>query len=319
MLCLWGGCAVYWFLGAAIIRGEESAPPPPVLHEYLPEISADQPLDERFYGVEGDSTELPEAIVYDGEILLAPSGGPPRSGERVLWALPGSEPRSRPLPRFRPDRRTELVEPGSYDFVFMPTIAPYKRVVGLDAVVLGRDGVTPVLELQSAETAVPPALGDDTSLRRGGTQTDRQAQNNPSLRDHFWGSVVVDFESGQTAALPSVSPDSRVISFEVDPPSPVELRRDGAGNFYAVAGADGVGLVRIVYLMDAPQSYFNHPIPEIPADTHADRIAELPASIKRRALRFSGELGLSRGDGLRRTLEVLTGYFRSFEETDASS
>ncbi len=279
----------------------------PVLHEYVPDPGA----EESTLLVSGHGDQA-TAIVYDGQVLPAPEGGALRSDERAISAAPdpsapdpsgGGTPPPAPA-SYRPDRVTSLDGAVSFYAVFTPTVAPFKRMTALDQVAVDADG-TPFLRIASTATRRVPVVG--VSAR----PPDRRA------RDRFWGSVVIDFARGRRAPLPSVSPESRILSLRTEPPSPVHVEKDGADNYFLVAdGPLPASQVRAVYLMDAPQGYFNMPIPDAPSDELADEVPPMPDSVRARALRFAGELGLSRGQGLRLVLDTLVAYFRSFEESE---
>lgn len=272
----------------------------PVLHEYVPGAGDDE-LSEL---VQGRGSE-PAALVYRGEIIPPPDGGPRRPGEEPMRAQPGDgegrEEPGRRSPAFRPDRVTALEGTLGYATVFSPTIAPFKRVTALDAVVEGEDG-TPVLGVADPRTRPVPLVG----------------ANAPSdePRDRFWGSVVLDFASGRRVPLPSVAPESRVLTLRTEPEAQVRVEKDAADNFFAVLEAGPRREVRATFLMDAPQRYFGMELPEVTSDALASEVFELPEATRRDALAFAAELGLHPGDDLRTVLETLTRHFRAFVESD---
>jgi len=284
-----------------------------VLHEYIPN-AGDAELD----AVLGPGGE-PAAIVYDDTILTAPEGGARRDDERAMSAMPGDgqgrEEEGRRSPTFRPDRVTSLEGTLGYFETFTPAIAPFKRVSALDAVVT-MDGGTPVLGVSSLRTSRLPI--------EGATSTPPDARE----RERFWGSVVLDFRAGAIVPLPSVSPESRILTLrtellgdargasvgdEVD----LEVHRDDAGSYFAVAPPGVRGEVRVVFLTDAPKDFFRMAeLPDVPSDTFADEVFALEPRVREDALLFARELGLSPGQSYRRTLPILVEHFRSFEESD---
>ena len=273
----------------------------PVLHEYVPDASDDE-LAPFVRGADGE----PEGIVYDGEILDRPQGGARRDDERALNGLPGDgegrEEPGRRSPSFRPDRVTALEGTLGYFAVFNPTITPFKRVTALDAVVQA-DGGVPVLGVaEPARTSVPIESADAPA-------PDARA------RDQFWGNVVLDFSAGNAVPLPSVSPESRVLSLRTEPAVTLRIEKDAADNFFAVASDHVRSEVRVIFLMDAPRDYFAAPIPNVPADVRADEVFPLDDAVKRDALTFARELGLGPRSTLREVLETLTRHFRSFVES----
>ncbi|MCU0673135.1 MAG: hypothetical protein MUE69_10130 [Myxococcota bacterium] len=290
-----------------------------VLHEYIPN-AGDAELD----AVLGPGGE-PAAIVYDDTILTAPEGGARRDDERAMSAMPGDgegrEEEGRRSPTFRPDRVTSLEGTLGYFETFTPAIAPFKRVSALDAVVT-MDGSTPVLGVSSLRTSRLPV--------EGASSTPPDARE----RERFWGSVVLDFHAGAIVPLPSVSPESRILTLrterlyssagassadgtsagdEVD----LEIHRDDAGSYFAVAPPGVRSEVRVVFLTDAPKDYFRMAeLPDVPSDTFADEVFALEPRVREDALLFARELGLSPGQSYRRTLPILVEHFRSFEESD---
>ncbi len=285
-------------LAASLARADDG----PTLHEYVPDLEADEGTL-----LVSSGGEVPEAIVYDGEILPRPELDPLRRGEPAMLAGAGDgrhrEEPGRRSPSFRPDRVTHLDGTVGYYEAFSPRISPFKRVTALDRVELAEDG-TPILTIADPGRARIEPVGAALEPIDG------------LPRDRFWGSVLLDFREGGVVPLPSVSPESRILSVETDPAIPIELWRDGADNFYASAPGAGGGPVRVVFLTDAPRAYFGRPIPDAPVAALAAHVVALPPSVQRDAETFAAELSLSRGTSYRTALETLTRWFRSFEESE---
>lgn len=278
-----------------------------VLHELVPNLGA----DEGSSLVSSRGAE-PAAIVYGGELLRAPEGGPLRSDERAMDPTPGDgrerDEEGRRSPTFQPDRVTALHGAVPYFEVFTPAITPYKRVTSLDEVRLDASGV--------------PYLAVSSRPR------ERVAVEGPGVRapdardrDRFWGSVVLDFTDGREVPLPSVSPESRILSLRTEPETALHVERDGAGNFIAVL-EDGVAAneVRVVFLTDAPRTYFGFDEgqrwPEAPSDALGEPLTPLPARTARDAQAFAAELGLHRGMPFELAMDGLVRHFRSFAESE---
>ena len=281
----------------------------PVLHEYVPHASDDDLPDP----ITGGPSEEPAAILYEGEILPPPEGGARRPDERAMRGAPGDgegpESPGRRSPTFRPDRVTALEGMLGYYTVFTPTIAPFKRVTALDAVVRAPaiDGgePAPVLGLAAPRSAPVPLAGADAP------------PPDPRPRDRFWGSVVLDFSTGLRVPLPSVSPESRVLTLRSEPELALRVEKDGADNFFVVAPEGTRGEVRATFLMDAPRGYFNvAAIPSVPSDVYAHELFALEDSVRADALAFAAELGVAPGDPLDAVLGALTAHFRAFEESE---
>ncbi len=296
------GVGLLLALGGAVALAQDV-----VLHELVPNLGA----NEGSSLVSGRGAE-PAAIVYDGEILRAPEGGPLSAGERAMEAAPGDgealEEEGRRSPTFHPDRVTALHGAVPYFEVFSPAITPYKRVTSLDAVRLSDDGV-PFL-----------SIGHPARER---VEVDGPGSQAPDgrARDRFWGSVVLDFRGGREVPLPSVSPESRILSLRTEPSTAVHLERDGAGNYLAVLDPGAAaGEIRAVFLTDAPRSFFGfddqRSWPVARADALGDEVTPLPAPVARDAERFAAELGLAREMPFQAALSELTRHFRSFEESE---
>ncbi|MDQ3036969.1 MAG: transglutaminase domain-containing protein, partial [Myxococcota bacterium] len=284
----------------ALARADDS-----VRHEYVPDVES----DEGTLVVSSGGPE-PAALVYDGEVIPAPDGGALRPHEeRAMQATPGdghsTEEVGRRSPSFRPDRVTELNGQVGYFAVFTPTISPFKRVTALDGITLAPGGV-PVLAIADR--------GPRTRAEVVGTQ-DPPPDWRP--RDLFWGSVVIDFTGGPEAPLPAVSPESRLLTVRTEPETRVHFERDGADNFFVVLDepAGAVSEVRIVFLTDAPRTYFGTDLPTGPANALEGEVPQVPPSVQRRGEEFAATLGLRRGMRFDRTLSTLVEWFRSFEES----
>lgn len=285
-----------------------------VLHEFVSDVDPDEAV-----AALAEGQAAPEAILYDGEVLPAPvadaAGGAPAmvaaAGDGALGEAPG-----RRSPTFKPDRLTQLEGTLSYFASFTPSIAPFKRVTALDAVLLDADGVTPVLGIRDARRQRVPIEGADA------------APPDPRPRDRFWGEARLDFSAGRAVPLPSVSPESRILSLRTEPETDLAIERDAAGNFYAVLehppkrrtdtgqGAAGPELF-LAFLTDAPRAYFGAELPRVPVGVLARELPPLDAGIRARALEFAAELGITPRSDLASALSALTQHFRAFEESKA--
>ncbi len=274
----------------------------PLRHEYIPHLSSDEGTL-----ITSWASAEPRALVYDGEVIRAPEGGALRSDERAMRASPGDgrgmEEVGRRSPSFSPDRVTEIRGEVGYFEVFTPTISPFKRVTALDGVAMGGNGV-PVLAIadRGPRVRVDP-LGTQSPAPDGRT------------RDLFWGNVVIDFTTGREAPFPSVSPESRILSVRTEPVTQLHFERDHADNVFVVLDEPAAHMVRIIFLSDAPRSYFGTELPSAPVDALIHEVPQVPRAIERRALQFARTLGLGRGERFDRTLETLVHWFRSFEES----
>lgn len=275
-------------------------PPDPVVHEHVPDAREDEDLGI----VSQDEGDEPAAIVYDGELLPAPPGGPRESGEEPIA---GGNDSASQRPSFRPDRQTDLDGQLHYQSSFNPSVAPFKRTTALNAV--ESHGGIPVLVLHEGTRRSEPIRG---------TGAPRDVP-----RDRFWASVVLDFRQGREAPFPSVAAGMRVLTLRTEPEGiDIGLERDSADNLTAVLRAAPRGGVpaeiRVVALVDAPRSYFATTIPEVSSDALAANIPgdALPRELHTAGLQFAREIGIDPGAPLPEVLSRLTEHFRSFEESE---
>jgi transglutaminase-like putative cysteine protease len=279
------------------------AQPRETLHEFVPDVRADEAVS-----LSAPGEVEPTAILYDGELIPAPGDGALADDERPMTAIAGDgvgpDEAGRRSPTFRPDRMTSLEGTLGYYSVFSPTIAPFKRVTALDGVLL--DGGVPVLSVY------------DDSRRPVSVLTHDAPPPDDRPRDRFWGSVVLDFTNGREVPLPSVSPESRILTMRTHPYTELELRKDAADNFFAFApGRLTANQVRVTFLTDAPREYFNAEVlPEVRADFLAAEARPLPPGLQERAEGFARELGLDRSDSVADAVRTLTRHYREFEESE---
>jgi transglutaminase-like putative cysteine protease len=268
----------------------------PVLHEYVPEEAADE-LEALVSDGAGGASSV---VVYDGEVFPAPQGGGQRADERPMGAAPDGAGG----PAFRPDRLTELEDVLGYYAVFTPSVAPFKRVTALDAVRMDGDGRTPVLAVHDPHTRALRVEGEGVPAPDG------------RPRDQFWGNVILDFRDGRRVPLPSVSPESRILSARAEPEVPLRFEKDGADAYFvSVVGPVPAAPVRVIFLTDAPRAHFGATLPPVAADVLAHEVPPMPPSVRARARAFAGELGLAPTDPLPKVLTTLARHFRSFEES----
>jgi hypothetical protein len=283
--------AVFWLCGLCI------ACESPRSHTYIPRLSASE--------LTAFGATTPDDLLAGGLKLPRPPGGPLRQDEeKPMLAGPspqgGRQEPGRRVTGFRPDRVTDLEGTLGYFEVFTPAITPFKRVSALDAV--GLDGATPVLGVGDPVRRPVPVEGLDAP------------PPDPRPRDRFWASVVLDFSEGNAVPLPTVSPESRLLSVQSDNRA-LSFERDGADNFFAVASLVGVRQVRVTYVIDAPRSYFGGALPHARTDALAAELYPLPEKVERDALTFARELALWRGMDSATALRTLVEHFRSFVES----
>ena len=275
-----------------------------LLHEYIPNVRP----DEADRAISADVDAAP-TIFYNGRPVEMPKDAPIASDERALPTSATDDQKSRTalnqrISRFFPDRTTEFKGSLSYYDVFNPSIAPFKRTTAMGVVRLTEEKKIPVLERL------------DTTRHRVPTEDVYVDPPDQRPRDRFWGDVFLDFSGSTIAPMPSISPDSRILFVDTSPRTALIFEKDGDDNFYAVA-SDGARptRVRLRFITDAPRSYFGTAIPQLASTVLENEISPLPTSISKSAKAFARELGLARGDDLKKVIHTLTRHFRSFEES----
>lgn len=209
---------------------------------------------------------------------------------------PGGEP-TEPDPReglgseAHPDRDTGREGTLHYNEVFDPSVVPFKRNRALDAV-----GADYVLRVSSARMERLEPTGN--RLERG--------------REVFWGSLLLDGEAGRRVPIPSVSPESQILSYQANPAQTVVFERDAAGNYYATPELDG--RLRLVFVTDAPAHWFGRALPR---DARAEDVPralrpKLPRPIHAEALAVARQIGVTPEMGYVPALEALVAWFRAF-------
>ncbi len=280
----------------------EDDPTPPTLHQDLPAPPAtalnsgdsNQPI----FGAAPSSGQNPTAFADDGKILPKPSADPARAPDEPVFGTK-SFAADRDT-EWNPDYETGPENTLQYVTVFNPTVIPFKRMSAMDGV---KDDYT----LFTATGA------GRTELTVGGSQT-------PD-RDLFWGSLAIHLETGTEVPIPSVSPDMRILSYEVSPRKvALSFSKDGADNFYVRSDEPGVsGEFRLVFLADAGAAYFGAPVPrgyrvsDLAAMHDTPDMPALPARARAMAERGLRNLGIHRGMPLHEALDKLVYYFRAFE------
>lgn len=189
----------------------------------------------------------------------------------------------------------------TYREVFTPSISPFKRVNAYDAVdELGRLVVR------------------DPSLRpvRVGEVPSRWART-PVAR--FTGEVQVELSPSAPTPIPSVGAEQALVSFRTEPETPVAFFHDSAGNLFV--RADTARTVRLVYVLDAPQSTFVMPgVPSTPVgsiDFHGlAPPPNVPQFLATSADAVLTRVGVQRHEPYNSLLPRLVEYFRRFRDAE---
>ena len=268
-----------------------------VLHEHVVAPTRGQARIVRGDNPKGEGDKKPAAnptaIRQDDKIIASPPlGQPPSAGEVVHGDRSFAADRETEA---RPDYLTQADGTLHYVEVFNPSIVPFKRMSALDTV---GDGYT-----------LAGAGRDLRTIAVGG-------QTAPD-RDLFWGSLVVDLpEGGKQVAIPSVAPDMRILSYEVQPRARLVFARDAADNFYLRADDGARGQHRVVFLVDAPAVYF---APKVPGGVSLVEVARkrpplpLPEHARASATVMLARLGITADMSADRAVGRLVDYFRGFQ------
>ena len=209
---------------------------------------------------------------------------------------------------FAADRQTSMTPDSNtgpdgtlhYVSVFNPDVLPFKRMSVFDSV--------------DESYRLFPGKPATSSIPVGGV-TDK-------TRDRFWGSVLIKLQPGVDVPLPSVAPDMRILSYEINPKIRLEFSKDGADNFFVRSDeSNASGTYRLVWLCDANAGYF---APALPSGPYTPRMIatmtppylkrDMPEIQKRAAKVTLDKLEIDPGDDLGSAFNKLVGYFRGFKE-----
>lgn len=287
------GTLGYTVLGVPRVRASDNPASQPVLHQPVPDITAE----------EVQAALVRHGLAGAGSPGRAPLGdGPALTGEGSDSGRgTGQDTPGRRTSRFRPDRQTGLSDPQPYTASFDPSVAPFKRVSAFDGLTVAADGRTPLLVVAQPNRRLVHVL---------------QRSRVESGYTRFVGEAEVNFSAGPAVPLPTVAPEVVMRQLAVLPPGPIEVERDGADNYVLVLhGPAPQQPVRVSFEMDVPDAYFGAPVPAVPLRELPPLTAALPRGIRRRGLQVASKLGVTRSSDLRTAVHRLTRHFRSFEES----
>ena len=278
--------------------------PHPVPHEPIPELAGERPAT-----IGGSGGGTPAAINAGDKVLPRPSldGDEPRAGSRSHEPVLGhggfAADRDTTM---RPDENTGRDSTLHYVTVFNPSVLPFKRMSALDQVAGDQT-------LHVASTAL-------VELPVGGT-------TDPRTRDRFWGDVLVELAPGRDVPLPSVAPDMRILSYDVQPRIALHFSKDGADNFFVRSDDPGAaGTYRLVFLADADAGYFAPNLPphamrvrDVATQTPPELRVAFPEALRADADRTLERIGIDRDEDLGVAFNKLVGYFRAFQPGEIAS
>jgi hypothetical protein len=256
----------------------------PVLHEFVKIEPAAVARGKQLLPSENGVSDVPRGIVYKDEVLPQPSANPELSQKQTNM-VPDSD-------TVVPDNETEKEGVLKYEEVFNPAITPHKRNRAIDSV-----NEQANLVIRDSTLRPIPVIGNTSDPDR----------------DLFYGALDLILTAGQAQPIPSVSPESRILSYKTTPNVSLRFYQDSADNFYVMS--DESITLRLVFLTDAPKDYFNGEIPAVTlADVPSSMAPYVPPQLKKKAEKVIDAVGLSRKEtSYKIIVEKLIEYFSSFE------
>ncbi len=257
----------------------------PILHERIPP----DPQEDVALSVALDG-DLPAALNTPSGFVRAPD---PR---RPVSPSEASSTRDVPDSTFRPDRDTRRPDVLPYDDPFVPSTAPFKRLIAYDTVAPDFTlGVREPRLVAMSTHAMPASDGSD---------------------EQFYANMVLDLLPGRHLRIPSVGPGARIVHARAGIESQeiaVRIFRDGADNWY-VEG-DHAGRARLVMQLTIARAVFGGEFGD-PTWEGLGRVTPLPANVVRSASEVAPKIGVSRAMRPRDAVAKLVSYFRSFVDSD---
>jgi Transglutaminase-like superfamily len=270
-----------------------------VLHLDLPppDEAEEIPINRPLFGPEPGEGRNPSAFAYRNKILPAPQTGPePLEAEPVHGRGGFAVDR---VTQTKPDQATSADDTLQYVEVFNPAVLPFKRMSALDSV------------------------GSDYTLfvANSGALQDLPVGGSPAPdRDLFWADMVVELSPTRDVPIPSVAPDMRIVSYEIDPRVAITFSKDGADNYFVRSDEnEASGTYRLRFMADAAASYF---APQVPSNLRVGDVRDqapdgllkpLPDSLRPSVAKALERLNIDERLPLRRALDLLVGHFREFE------
>jgi hypothetical protein len=287
--------AALGLLAVVALADDDAAP---VLHQDVkaPVATADPAsTDPRIFGADPSTGANPDAFASGDKLLPQPNANQPKADQEPV--LRGGMATDRDT-EAQPDRQTGPDSTLHYTTVFNPSVLPFKRMSAMDAV--------------RSDYTLTVASSARQDLTIGGQRS--------ADRDLFWGSLVIELQPGLDVPIPSVAPDMRILSYEIEPKTALVFSKDSGDNYYVRSEETGVsGNYRLVFLADAPARYFSPVAPagyqvrDIERAADPSILPSLPPAVQQRAESALRQLGVARSSDLRTALDELVYYFRGFE------
>jgi len=257
----------------------------PILHEHIPP----DPQEDLALSISLDG-DMPAAMSTPSGLVRAPDPRKP-----VTRDDPTSS-RDTQDTTFRPDRDTRRPDVLPYDDPFVPSTAPFKRLIAYDTVLADFSLAVADERLVPMSThAVPMADGSD---------------------EQFYANMVLDLVPGRKVRIPSVGPGARIVHARAGIEAqevPLRIARDGAENWFA--DSDYAGRARLVMQLTVPRAVFGGEFADAPWEG-LSAVAPLPRNVTASAADVSKKLGVSRAMRPREAVAKLVTYFRSFADSE---
>ena len=255
------------------------------------------------FGATPTEGKNPSAFANGEKILPQPEHSRERKGKEPIHGQGGFAADRDTVTR--PDRQTGSDDTLQYVTVFNPSVLPFKRMSAMNA-------VDEQFQLRSRDTNARQELSV------GGAPS--------SERDLFWGSLMIELSPDKDIAIPSVAPDMRILSYEVEPRIPLVFSKDSSDNYYVRTEESGAsGVHRLVFMVDASATYFapripkNYRVSDVTRLAHPSIQVPVPPGVKAYADKALDKLDISRSSRLDDALDKLTYYFRGFSAKELPS
>jgi hypothetical protein len=255
-----------------------------VVHEFIPP----DPADDLALRATTRDGRLPAAVDTPSGVVAAPADRRQPSEH----AYGGNSTPDSIDASYRIDRDTTRPDVASYDDPFVPSVTPFKRLYAYDSADESAELVVADRRLRRVETGGGALPGED----------------------QFFGDLFVDAAPGVPVRIPTVGPSARILALRVEPPTQVEILRDGADNWFLMGSTRA--RLRLVMQLAVPRAVFGAPFPDVAWAALVPHVPLLPPSLRDAARDVLTSLGLSRRVSPREAVTTLVAHFRAFAPSD---
>ncbi len=248
------------------------------------------PAEDLHWGATTARGAMPAAVRTRSGVVAAPdpaqgalAGGQVYGGTSTQTSVDAS---------YRLDRLTTRPQSVRYDAPFRPTVMPFKRVYAFDR-------IEPSLSLGVFDQTLQP-------VPMGGMAEAHE--------DLFFADFEVNLTAEVPVRIPSVGPGARVRALQVEPPMPVEIVEDGAGNWFARSQASG--RARFVMQLSIDRRSFGDAYPPIGWEALEGQVPPVPPEARTAARRVIEHIGIEDPESPAHALHALIDYFRRFRDSE---